>query len=137
MSQLMHAAQVPTALFKPSRFAEEHKAYWQPSFSQAAVASASRLSGFGAVQPVGRSGNDFNDALAQIHNNFIDLVGEFTGSNAQARAQQDAITLAQVNAQRSEQQAYFSSQFWTSMRWPLVIGGVAGLGLILIAAVKK
>lgn len=143
---LRHAAQIPTALFKPPRLAEERKPFWQPLYSQAAVASAvsatyggSGVGGLGFVNPVQSTDSGVNavtSVLAQVHNNFIDLVGEFTGSNSQTRAQQDALRLAQINAERASAEAAYSSQFWSSATPWLIGGGVIGLGLILRAALK-
>ncbi|TAL42432.1 MAG: hypothetical protein EPN91_08615 [Salinibacterium sp.] len=120
-------------LFTPPRLAEERKTYWpgMSQYSQPAVAT-----GLGEVTAVGPSGNTGNDILAQLHNNFVDLIGTFTGQKSQEKARQDALYLAQLQQQQYAFEAQQRTEGWSRAAPWLTVGGAVVAVAVVMAARK-
>lgn len=138
------------ALFVPPRMAEEQKTYWDPrGYSQSDVASSlgsfglSGGGGFGrlgliSAQPAPDSGvADLNSVLAQVHNGFTDFIDTLTGTKAQQQAQQNALALAQIQAQQSYANEQVSSAGWVQATPWLAIGGAVVVVAIVMSAARK
>lgn len=113
-------------LFQPPRMAEERHPYWSGQHSQAAVASGLQLRGLGAEE--GGVTGFFN----ALHSNVMDFVSTLTGQKAQSQAQERVLELQRLQA---EQKAA-SAAFWTRATPWLAVGGVAAVGLLVIATRK-
>jgi len=131
---MMNPSYKSTVLFSPPRLAEERKTYWpgMSQYSQSAVASSMGGIGLGGLG----SDNMWADFLNPIHNNFMDLVDSVTGAKGQREAQQNAITLAQLQANQSAYEAEQRAQGWSAVAPWLAVGGALVVGAIMLAARK-
>ena len=109
-------------LFTPARVATE-SAFDLHTQGRAAQRSQARLPG---IAGLGAATNDVSNVLSTLHSGFMDLVGSVTGSKQQQQQRDDALKLAQLQAQAAQTKEQSLTQ---AAPW-LAVGGVAVIGLI-------